>query len=304
MTTAARVLASFTALGAVLGAVLLGAAATAQEPTTFKAGTRVVPVVATVTDAERRLVPGLEQGDFSILDNGKPQDITLFQSEVTPFTVVVILDTSASMTASLDLLNRATEQFLIRMLPFDKGQVGAFNDKIQFSGTFTNDRDDLIGALRDLQFGNPTRLYDAIWESMATLDGVTTRKVVLVFTDGDDTASKRSFGNTLDRARQDEIMIYAIGLESEYFNGQRRVRSQPDRGLKKLAEETGGGYFELKKTDDLGPTFSRVAQELHSQYTLGFSPAVLDGKEHKLELRMKKPGFTGRARKSYIASKE
>ena len=139
---------------------------------------------------------------------------------------------------------------------------------------------------------------------MAALDGVTTRKVVLVFTDGDDTASKRSFGNTLDRARQDEIMIYAIGLESEYFNGQRRVRSHPDSGLKKLAEETGGGYFELKKTDDLGPTFSRVAQELHSQYTLGFSPTLLDGKEHKLELRMKKPGFTGRARKSYIASKE
>ena len=303
MTTPARVLASLTALGFALGAVLV-TAGVAQEPTTFKAGTRVVPVVATVTDAERRLVPGLEQADFSILDNGKPQDITLFQSEVTPFTVVVMLDTSASMTGSLDLLNRATEQFLIRMLPADKGQVGAFNDKIQFSGTFTNDRDDLIGALRDLQFGNPTRLYDAIWESMATLDGVTTRKVVLVFTDGDDTASRRSLGNTLDRARENEIMVYAIGLESEYFNGQRRVRSHPDSGLKKLAEETGGGYFELKKTDDLGPTFSRVAQELHSQYTLGFSPTVLDGKEHKLELRMNKPGFTARARKSYIASKE
>ena len=303
MTTTTRLLTSLTALGVALGAVLV-AAGVAQEPTTFRAGTRVVPVVATVTDAERRLVPGLEQADFSILDNGKPQDITLFQSEVTPFTVVVMLDTSASMTGSLDLLNRATEQFLIRMLPADKGQVGAFNDKIQFSGTFTNDRDDLIGALRDLQFGNPTRLYDAIWESMATLDGVTTRKVVLVFTDGDDTASRRSLGNTLDRARENEIMVYAIGLESEYFNGQRRVRSQPDRGLKKLAEETGGGYFELKKTDDLGPTFSRVAQELHSQYTLGFSPTVLDGKEHKLELRMNKPGFTARARKSYIASKE
>ncbi|MEQ1898155.1 MAG: VWA domain-containing protein [Vicinamibacterales bacterium] len=308
MTTTARVLTSLTALGAILGAalgaVLPGAAVTAQEPTTFKAGTRVVPVVATVTDAERRLVPGLDQADFSILDNGKPQDITLFQSEVTPFTVVVMLDTSASMTGSLDLLNRATEQFLIRMLPADKGQVGAFNDKIQFSGTFTNDRDDLIGALKDLQFGNPTRLYDAIWESMATLDGVKSRKVVLVFTDGDDTASRRGLGDTLTRARESEIMVYAIGLESEYFNGQRRVRSQPDRGLRKLAEETGGGYFELKKTDDLGPTFSRVAQELHSQYTLGFSPAVLDGKEHKLELRMKRPGFTGRARKSYIASKE
>ena len=192
----------------------------------------------------------------------------------------------------------------MRMLPADKGQVGAFNDKIQFSGHFTSDRDDLIGALRDLQFGNPTRLWDAVWESMAALDGVKGRKVVLVFTDGDDTSSKRSLGDVMRRAVADEVMIYAIGLESEYFNGQRRVRSQPDKGLKKIADETGGGYFQLRRTDDLGPTFSRVAQELHSQYTLGFAPTVLDGREHKLELRLNKPGFIARARKSYVASKE
>lgn len=301
--TVSRAVATVALLTAALGSAL-GIAGRAQEPTTFKVGTRVVPVIATVTDADRRLVPGLEQADFTLLDNGKPQEITFFQNEVTPFTVVVMLDTSASMTANLDLLNRATEQFLMRMLPADKGQVGAFNDKIQFSGAFTNDRDDLIGALRDLQFGNPTRLYDAIWESMATLEPVTGRKVVLVFTDGDDTSSRRGLGDVLKRATADEVMVYAIGLEAEFFNGRQRVRTQPDRGLKKLADETGGGYFELKKTDDLGPTFSRVAQELHSQYTLGFSPAVLDGKEHKLELRLKKPGFTARARKSYIASKE
>ncbi len=298
MTNASRVVAIVVGL-----TVALGIASHAQEPT-FRAGTRIVPIVATVTDAERRLVPGLEKPDFSLLDNGKPQEIGFFESEVTPFTVVVMLDTSASMTGSLELLNRATEQFLMRMLPADKGQVGAFNDKIQFSGHFTHDRDDLIGALRDLQFGNPTRLYDAIWESMATLDGVAGRKVVLVFTDGDDTSSKRGLGDVMKRAQADEVMVYAIGLESEYFNGRQRVRSQPDRGLKKLADETGGGYFQLRKTDDLGPTFSRVAQELHSQYTLGFSPAVLDGREHKLELKVNKPGFAARARKSYIASKE
>ena len=116
-----------------VAALCAAAAPTAQEPT-FKAGTRIVPIVTTVTDADRRLVPGLERTDFTILDNGQPQPISLFESEVTPFTVVVMLDTSASMTGSLDLLNRATEQFLMRMLPADKGQVGAFNDKIQFSG--------------------------------------------------------------------------------------------------------------------------------------------------------------------------
>ena len=72
--------------------------------------------------------------------------------------------------------------------------------------------------------------------------------------------------------------------------------------MRKLADETGGGYFELKKTDELAPTFTRVAQELHSLYTLGFTPTVLDGKEHKLEVRVKTAGHVARARKSYIAS--
>ncbi|MCA1649124.1 MAG: VWA domain-containing protein [Acidobacteria bacterium] len=130
----------------------------------------------------------------------------------------------------------------------------------------------------------------------------TGRKVVVVFTDGDDTASKVGMGDALERARIEDVMVYAIGLQSEYFNGQQRVRSRPDRGLKKLAEETGGGYFELKKTDELGPTFTRVAQELHSQYVLGFSPQALDGKVHKVETKVKKPGMTARARKSYVAA--
>jgi VWFA-related protein len=81
-----------------------------------------------------------------------------------------------------------------------------------------------------------------------------------------------------------------------------RTRSAPDRSLKKLAEDTGGGYFELKKTADLGETFTRVAQELHSQYVLGFSPETMDGKVHKLDVRVKKAGMTARARKSYVAA--
>jgi Ca-activated chloride channel family protein len=276
--------------------------AVARQDAIFRSSTRIVPVITTVTDAQGRLVPALERDEFTILDNGRPQDITFFESEVQPFSVVVMMDFSASMTANLDLLKEASEQFIIRMLPEDEGQVGAFSDKIQFSGEFTNDRDDLIFALRDLQFGNPTRLYDAINESMAMLQSAEKRKVVLVFTDGDDTASRVDMGDVLERARDEEVMIYAIGLQSDYFNGQRRVRSRPDRGLRRLAEDTGGGYFELERTDELGPTFSRVAQELHSQYTLGFTPTALDGKEHKLTVRMQQSGMTARARRSYIAS--
>jgi Ca-activated chloride channel family protein len=293
---------TFTTIAILVAATLTVAAG--QETPTFKATTQIVSVPATVLDGQGRLVPNLEQDEFTILDNGKPQQITFFQNETQPFTVVVMLDYSASMTSSLDLLRAASEQFLLRMLPQDKGQVGAFSDRIEFSGKFTNDRDDLISALRDLQYGNPTRLWDAVDQSIDMLKPVDGRKVVLVFTDGDDTYSKTGFGAVLDHAKQNEVMVYAIGLQSTYFNGQRMVRSQPDRSLKKIAEETGGGYFELKKTDELAPTFTRVAQELHSLYTIGFSPAALDGKEHKLDLKMKQSGMVARARKSYIASAE
>ena len=283
--------------------LVTGSLTVAQEPT-FRTATQIVSVVTTVTDSQGRLVPRLEQDAFTIFDNGEPQPITFFQNDVQPFTVVVMMDYSASMTANLDRLQAAAEQFIIRMLPEDRGQVGSFSDKIQFSGTFTNDRDDLIFALRDLQFGNPTRLWDAIDASIVMLEGIEGRRVVLGFTDGDDTASRVGRGDVLDRAQDQETMIYAIGLESEYFNGQRRVRTRPDRGLRNLARETGGGYFELEKTDDLGPTFSRVAQELHSQYTLGFTPTNLDGREHELEVRMNERGMNARARTSYIASPE
>lgn len=273
----------------------------AQQPT-FRTGTRTVALYATVTDSQKRLVPDLTQEDFQIFDNDRPQSIDLFINEVQPITVVVMLDTSASMTGNLKLLEQAAEQFLLRMLPKDKGLVGAFNDKIEFfPATFTSDRDTLIRSLRDLDFGNPTRLYDAVAASMDRLHKVDGRRVVLVFTDGDDTGSRADGGSVLEQARREEVMIYAVGLRSDYFNGSRQVRSKPDAGLKRLAEETGGGYFELDNTSDLAPTFTRVAQELHSQYVLGFTPAQLDGKIHRISVKAK-PGMTVRARRSYLAA--
>lgn len=268
----------------------------------FKSNVRTVPIYATVVDSSGRLVPELEQADFTILDNGKPADVSLFSNDSQPFTAVVMLDTSASMTANLKLLNRAAEQFLLRLLPVDRAQVGAFNDKIQLSGTFTNNRDELIGALNDLYFGNPTRLNDGIAAGLDALQGIDGRRVVLVFTDGEDTASRLGFKTVLERARDEEVMVYSIGLESEYFNGMRVVKSRPSRDLRKISDETGGGYFELLKTAELAPTFSRVAQELRSQYLIGFAPTALDGKVHKLEVRVSRPGMTVRARRSYLAT--
>lgn len=280
-------------------AVLALAVTFAQEPT-FRSGTRVVPLPTMVTDAQGRFVPDLEQADFTILDNGKPQEIVIFENSVQPFTVVVLLDFSASMTGQLKLLKEAAEEFLIRLLPVDKGMVGAFSSKIQFSGGFTNNRDRLIGSLQDMQYGNETRLYDALDEGIKLLEPVDGRRVVLVLTDGEDFGSRVGQGTVRERAQRNDIMIYAIGFKSS-MGGQ---VSNPDRDLRKLADATGGGYFELKRSDELGPTFTRVAQELHSLYTIGFSPATLDNKEHKLQVRMKQADHKARTRASYIASLE
>ena len=290
-----------TALAAIV--VALTATAAAQKQT-IKVATDSVAVYVTVTDAEKRLVPDLTLDDFEILDNAKPVTINVFENKPVPISTVVMLDTSGSITASLGFVKEGAEQFLLRLLPDDKAQVGEFSDKIKFHpGNFIDDRDRLVYLLKnELDFGYPTRLWDAVDQSIDQLLTVDGRKVVVVFTDGDDTASKLGVGKVMDHAREKDVMVYAVGLETEYFNGQSRVRSSPDRSLKKLAEDTGGGFFLLKKTADLGETFTRVAQELHSQYVLGFSPETSDGKIHKLEVRVKKAGMNARARKTYMSA--
>jgi Ca-activated chloride channel homolog len=282
-------------------AAATSAALLAQQPQgpTFKAGTQVVSLFVTVNDAQKRLVPDLTQEDFEIFDNEKPQPVTYFDNSILPITVVVMLDTSGSMTMSIDLLKRASEQFLMRLLPEDKAKVGAFNDKVQISARFTNDRDQLISEVKDLDYGNGTRLWDAIGLSLDELKGVEGRRVILVFTDGDDMGSRSyGLGRVIERARAEEVMVYAIGLEGQVLN----QRTRPDGGLRKIADETGGGYFELKKTSDLAPTFTRVAAELHSQYVIGFAPTLFDNRVHKLMVKMKPAGLTARARRSYVAT--
>ena len=285
------------------GAILLTLASAAQEPT-FKSGQRIVPSYVTVTDAANRLVTDLTLDDFEILDNGRPQEIAIFDNEVRPFSAVVMLDTSISMTDRLKDLYAGAEQFLLRLLPDDRAAVGAFNDKIEFASGFTSDRNSLVAGLKHLDFGNETHLYDALYESLDRLLTVDGRKVILLFTDGQDFGSRQGSGRALERARNEEVMIYGIGLETEYFNGQSVTRSKPDSILNRFAGETGGGYFDLKKNADLSSSFTRIAQELRSQYLLGFSPAILDGKIHKLEVRVKRPGLKARSRRSYTASAE
>jgi Ca-activated chloride channel family protein len=298
-------------VAAALAALAPGSAAQQQQQQppppqqhVFRAAVQTVPIYATVVDRAGRLVPHLEQQHFEILDNGQPQPITLFKSDVQPISVVIALDTSGSMTLVLDLVKQAAEAFVLRMLPDDRARIFSFDDKFVDSGMFTGNRDTLVRHLRtEVRFGNGTRLWDALDLSLAALADEAARKVILVLSDGDDVGSSRSDDDVLERAQEQDVMIYAIGLRNRYRGGPNgsMIESRPDRGLKSLTQETGGGYFELTRTTELNSTFTRVADELHRQYLMGFSPATLDGRVHKLDVRVKVAGMTARARKSYQA---
>jgi Ca-activated chloride channel family protein len=288
------------ACAAAVAGILIAASLNAQQGA-FRATVQTVPVYATVLDSSGRLVSDLEKQDFEIYDEGKKQELSIFLTDVQPISVVVMLDTSGSMTANLERLKNAAEEFVIRLLPADRAKIGSFSDKIVVSPEFTGNRDRLVRYLReDVDFGNPTRLWDAAWVSLDELAKETSRRVVLLFTDGDDTDSRQhSLKEVLNRANAEDYMVYGIGFRSHVMG----TITRPDPGLKRIATETGGGYFELKTSDELNSTFSRVADELHRQYVLGFTPTVLDGKVHKLSVVVKRAGMTARARTSYVADR-
>ena len=314
--------------GCIAAALVIGVSAR-QAP--FKSGARTVALYATVTGPDGRLVPDLKRDDFEIYDNGKLQSITVFANDVQPITIVVMLDRSGSMRANNRLVEAAGEAFVERLLPADKARIGSFAARIQVDPRdFTSDKDELVRILRtELQPDGPTPLWNALNVGMTSLLRQEGRRVVLVFTDGVDMPMNFSTHNVslhdaMKRAQEEDVMVYAIGLEGHVpyggrhapmsggrmggFGGRRgggggsMVSQKPDEGLAKIAMETGGGYFELTNTGDLSSTFATVADELHRQYALGFTPEKLDGKSHKLELRLKRPELVARARKSYVAS--
>jgi Ca-activated chloride channel homolog len=296
----------------------------AQEPQqqpTFRSGAKTVAVYATVTDKDGRLVPDLARDAFEVRDNGKPQPLTVFASETQPITVVMMIDRSGSMRGNFGLVERASEEFVRGLRPDDKARIGSFSDRIVIQPEeFTSDQQKLIGVLRsDMPVTGPTPLWNAIDDAMTALRGREGRKVVLVFSDGGDAPSNFSFNNrsimdVMRRAQQDDIMVYAIGLQTTvlrrptggggiggFTGGMTSVR--PDPGLATIADETGGGYFELNRAEDLASTFAHVSDELHRQYALGFEPPRLDDKMHKLEVRVSAKGAKVRARKEYFAGR-
>jgi len=306
-----------------LAACVLGVLGAAERPPqVFRSASDVVRVFVTVTDRDGRLVTSLGRDDFEVRDEGRPQPITLFDNTPQPIRLVVMLDVSGSMEGNLPLLREAAGRLFDELRPDDLARVGTFGRQITISPDFTRDLEALASALPDVIAPDaPTPLWSALDEAMDAFgDQSDERRVILVLSDGKDTGpigfgrGIPSQAGVIDRARDENVMIYAIGLHSR---GSRRTQpgigpgglraamlsDLPDPGLARVAEDTGGGYAEIRYGQDLGAAFARVAEELHSQYLLGFAPPERDGKAHDIDVRLAEKGLKARARKNYLAPK-
>jgi Ca-activated chloride channel homolog len=307
-----------------LAAGLCAAAATAQQQApVFRGRADIVRVFVTVTDRDGRLVTTLTQDQFEVRDEGKPQPIVLFDNSPQPIRIVVMLDVSGSMEGNLPLLRQASAELFSRLRPDDLARVGTFGDDVVISETFTRDARALVGALPDsIDPDAPTPLWRALDQAMDAFgrEG-DERRVVLVLSDGKDSGPigfrqpVASQAEVIDRARREDVMIYAIGMRSRRRQPRMpgigpggleaaMLADLPDPGLARVAEETGGGYAEIRPSEDLAAAFARVADELHGQYLLGYAPPKRDGKVHDVSIRVTAKGLKARAKKSYVAPRE
>jgi len=283
-----------------------------QTPPVFRTQTRTVAVYATVHDREGRLVPDLTQSDFQILDNGKASAITLFSNDTLPLTAVLLLDMSNSVLPSYAGVREAAVKFVQSLRPVDRLRIGTFGREVAVSPLLTSDKVVLTRVIEEEVWPvGPTPLWRAATTGMNSLANETGRRVILLLSDGSDGGGMvncapllRDLGGAIGpcpgrsdvrtQAVAGEFMFYAVGLPG----------TAVDPSLVGIVEETGGGHFDLKGQENLDATFQRVADELRHQYVLGFTPAVLDGKTHKLEVRPTRQGLSARARKSYVASRD
>jgi Ca-activated chloride channel family protein len=277
----------------------------------FRSSTELVSVYTTVQDQATRLVPDLTKDDFVITDNGKEQPLTFFSNEITPFSVVVMLDRSGSMVDHQYTIRDAAMAFVVRLLPGDQARIGSFGDAPGNTVTlsppaFTSSKDDLVRVLQvPIGVGGNSPVWSAINQAVTALTGQDGRRVVVIFSDGRDQPAPAQISinvkDLVDRVRLTNVMVYALA----FSDVQRRTGgvkvTPPDPQLRRLADDSGGGYFEVTSADRLGPLFTRVAEELHRQYVLGFAPPVRDGKVHQIAVKVKRPGMTARARQTYVA---
>jgi len=276
-----------------------------QQPTFHTRSTELVVVPVIVTDKQGRFVADLQQDQFTVFDNGRRIAVDLFTNEDTPVTVGLVIDASGSMKTKLGFVVAAALRFASLSNPDDELFALRFNDDVRDAVAdhhflLARDRQALEAALMGLVADGRTALYDALMASLERLaEAARARRVLVLISDGGDTASQATLDRVLAKARASNVTIYSIGLFE---------RDDPDKNprvLKSLASATGGERFLPESAGPLMRACETIAREIRSGYTLGYTPPDRDGAYHRLRVEVAASGqrLSVRTRPGYFAAR-
>jgi Ca-activated chloride channel family protein len=296
------------AVAVAAAALAAGARARAAGPQErFRGGVDLVSLNVTVSDGTR-FVTDLDQTDFEIYEDGARQDVSFFSKVQQPIALAVLLDTSASMENKLATAQEAAIGFARRMRPGDLMEVVAFDGQVNILQEFTSDVPSLERAIGQATVNGSTSLYNALYISLKNLQKARARnasdirrQAIVVLSDGDDTSSLVAYEEVLRVAKRGETAIYSIGLRQ---NDQgRRDFKEAEFVLRQLSSETGGRVFYPNAVAELPRIYDLIAQELASQYSIGYSSKnpARNGAWRRISVRVLRPGLTARTRQGYYA---
>ena len=283
-----------------LSAALVSLPATAQtprptpRPPVFEAGIEVINLNVSITDARGQYITGLTREDFAVFEDGVKQEISIFAHENLPISMVLMVDTSASMDDKLSAARTAGKRFVRTLRPQDVAQVMQFNDRATVLQDFTADHAALEEAFDHTEASGPTALHNALYVALKDLAKQKSarelrRRALVLLSDGEDTASLVSDDQVLELARKTEINIYAISLRAKTAPDRSRLKfSQAAHLLTALTQDTGGQVHFPNSLSELEAVYDRIAEELRSQYSLGYvsSNKRTDGKWRRIVVRV------------------
>ena len=277
------------------------------KPTVFRAGVELVSLNVTVVDSQARYVTDLEQADFSVFEDGAKQELTFFNRTNLPIALSLLIDSSASMEQRMEHAQEAAIGFAKRIRGQDLAQVVDFDSRVEIKQGFTSKIEELEAAIRSTSPGGSTALHNAVYISLKELAKVRAknpdeirRQAIVVLSDGEDTSSLVSFEEVLELAKRSETAIYTIGLQPRETSALRGFR-EAEFVLRQLAQETGGRAFFAQKIEDLKDVYAQIADELSSQYSMGYASKNprRDGAFRRLVVQVSRPNTTARTKRGY-----
>ncbi|HEX7942578.1 MAG TPA: VWA domain-containing protein, partial [Gemmatimonadaceae bacterium] len=281
-----------------------------QQPS-FRAGVDLVSLNVTVTDAAQKYVTDLAQDEFQVFEDGVKQDVTLFNRTNLPIALALLVDTSASMETRLPIAQEAAIGFARKLRPQDLAEIVDFDSRVIVLQTFTSKASELEAAIRKTSAGGSTSMYNAIYialkdlkKAVATNSDDIRRQAIVVLSDGEDTSSLLPFEEVLDLAKRSETAIYAIGLRStDSTSSAAKGFKEAEFVMRQLAQETGGRSFFPSQIADLNGVYGQIAEELSSQYTVGYMSKnpKRDGAWRRVVVRTGRTGTIARTKQGYFA---